>query len=151
MFTLEVEIIKQDDDYMFDEIFDEVLSNCIEGMSQLGSQITQIDTDEGSVEKGSGLSDDFPIMTDGHEKGEFSDPCENLWQEAGEYVQRAFEKKLPQSPSNSVSERYSLSPHPIHTEFSKENKEPMQPTKYYFQSPSLAEWVRDNVEIVYDD
>lgn len=120
-------------------------------MSNLGPGIFPMQVEEGIDNHYEKKSDDFITMTDVNGKGEFSDPCELLWQQAGEYVQELFEKPQSSSKSHSGSESSTLSPQSISNPVNREYKESMHTTKYIIQSPSLAEWVRDNVEILYDE
>lgn len=151
-------LFEQDDDAMFTDFLEfdiGAVLDYVEDMSNLESKISPMEICADGVDNNYELTDDFPIMTDLNEKGEFSDSCDLLWQQAGEYVQEIFEKKTPDilfhSCNSSGSSGSSLNIDNIQDTNAIKNIESMQPNKYSFQSPSLAEWVHNYVEIIYDD
>ncbi|GAA5802642.1 hypothetical protein HPULCUR_008115 [Helicostylum pulchrum] len=75
----------------------------------------------------------FPIIDDSNQTGAFSDPCDLVWQQAGEYVQKVFENGVVPTENQNNSEQESKS------------------DAWSFQSSSLANWVQNYVDIVYDD
>ncbi|KAI9364131.1 P-loop containing nucleoside triphosphate hydrolase protein [Pilaira anomala] len=86
---------------------------------------------------------DFPIMVDVNNIGAFSDPCDLMWQQAGEYVQQVFE----QSPSTLSNESSWLLPDTA----TALNDNYIMNSPVSFQSPSLADWIYNYVDIIYDD
>lgn len=79
------------------------------------------------------VQNNFPIINDSNQSGVFSDPCDLVWQQAGEYVQKVFENGVvsTENQNNSVQESKS--------------------DEWSFQSSSLANWIQNYVDIVYDD
>lgn len=89
------------------------------------------------------VPNDFSIMTDINNTGAFSDPCDLMWQQAGEYVQQVFE----QSPSTISNESSWLLPDTA----TALNDNYIMNSPVSFQSPNLADWIYNYVDIIYDD
>jgi hypothetical protein len=104
-------------------------------------------------------------MALGNIQQEYADPCDTLWQQAGEYVQRAFENSNNQlvgnmnyvtnnnlSTSGSSGFNSSVSPDIGNGGFNTVAAgPPSMNKKALFQSSSIAEWVQNCVEVIYDD
>ncbi|GAA5808710.1 hypothetical protein MFLAVUS_002105 [Mucor flavus] len=126
--TIETQESQDDPDSFMD--FLELNQQDIESISNFELKLATMGLDDVHQYE---VQNNFPIINDSNQSGVFSDPCDLVWQQAGEYVQKVFENGVvsTENQNNSVQESKS--------------------DEWSFQSSSLANWIQNYVDIVYDD
>lgn len=156
---------EEDDDDMFEDLFDfndDMLVGSIDGLSISGlspstnSKNKTTTTATAGKARQEGHSDESPLTPPSVPNRELD--YDQLWNQAGEMARKAFESFNDDENTSSSSEALSIYNHVPHrlsndgvTNDRRDSKDPCNETlKVQFKSSSLAEWIKNNVEIAYD-